>query len=193
MKKLKAKVSKSRQVNTYYELWRVSLWTMQQAEKKVEGSYYQIVASLIYTAFTLEAYLNHIGKQIFSCWDDLEGLSPRKKLNVIAEKLGIEKDDGKRPFQTLKELFDFRNDVAHGKTILLRTEEEIRIVDSTLDDYMHEPLEAEWVKYCSLDNTKRAREDIEKIMKRLHEASGISDKDLFFPKPWSSYARLVKE
>lgn len=143
MEKGKAKVSKSRQVNTYYELWRVSYWTMRQAEKEVEGSYFQIMASLIYTAFTFEAYLNHIGKKIFGCWDDLEGLSPKKKLNIIAEKLGIKKDDGKRPYQTLKKLLDFRNNVAHGKTIFLNTMDEIRIVDSKLDDYMGEPLEAE--------------------------------------------------
>jgi len=193
MEKEKVKVSKSRQVNTYLEMWRVSYWTMRQAEKEVEGSYFQIMASLIYTAFTLEAYLNHIGKQIFGCWDDLERLSPRKKLNVIAEKLGVEKDDGERPFQTVKKLFDFRNDVAHGKTIFLKTEDEIRIVDSKLDDYMHKPLEAEWEKYCTQDNAKLAREDVESIMWKFHKASNRGDDDLFFPSVWSSHATLLHE
>ena len=193
MEKKKAKVSKSRQVNTYYELWRVSYWTMRQAEKTVEGSYFQIMASLIFTAFTLEAYLNHLGMQIFGCWDDLEMLSPRKKLNVIAEKLGIKKDDDKRPFQTVKKLFDFRNDVAHGKTILLETKDEIRIVDSKLDDYMHEPLEAEWERYCTLDNAKRAREDVESIMREFHKVSNTGDKDLFLPQLWESLATLIQE
>lgn len=175
MEKRRVKVSKSREVNTYEEVWRTSYWTMRQAEEKPEGSYFQIMASLIFTTFTLEAYLNHIGKQIFGCWDDLERLSPRKKLNVIAEKLGVAKDDGKRPFQTVKKLFDFRNDVAHGKTISLKTDDEIRIMDSKLDDYMPEPLEAEWEKYCTQDNAKLAREDVESIMKTLHGASGIAD------------------
>ena len=193
MEKKKVRVSKSRQVNTYLEMWRVSYWTMRQAEEEVEGSYFQIMASLIYTAFTLEAYLNHIGKQIFGCWDDLERLSPRKKLNVITEKLGVEKDDGERPFQTVKKLFDFRNDVAHGKTIFLKTEDEIRIVDSKLGDYMHEPLEAEWEKYCTQDNAKLAREDVESIMWKFHKASNRGDDDLFFPSAWSSHATLIHE
>lgn len=193
MEKKKIKVSKSRQVNTYLEMWLVSYWTLHQAEKEVEGSYFQIMASLIYTAFTLEAYLNHTGKQIFGCWDDLERLSPRKKLNVIAEKLGVEKDDGERPFQTVKKLFDFRNDVAHGKTIFLKSEDEIRIVDSKLDDYMHKPLGAEWEKYCTLDNAKLARKDVESIMRKFHKASNRGEDDLFFPSAWSSQATLMHE
>ncbi len=193
MKKQKVKVSKSRQINTYYEMWRVSYWTLHQAENEVKGSYFQIMASLIYTAFTLEAYLNHKGKEIFTCWDDLEMLSPRKKLNVIAERLGVEKDDGKRPFQTVKKLLDFRNDVAHGKTVFLETKNEIHIVNSKLDDYMHEPLEAEWEKYCTLDNAKRAREDVENIMRKFHNVSNKGDDDLFFPVSWSSDATLIHE
>ncbi len=42
----KAKVVKTRQVNTYYEMWRVSYWTMHQAQEEFKGSYFQIMASL---------------------------------------------------------------------------------------------------------------------------------------------------
>ena len=151
------------------------------------------MASLIYTAFTMEAYLNHIGEQIFGCWDDLDGLSPRKKLNVIAEKLMVGKDDGKRPFQTLKKLLDFRDDVAHGKTIFLKTESEIRIVNSGLDDYMHKSLETEWEKYCTQDNAKLASEDVESIMSKFRKALNRSDDDLFFPPVRDSIATLIQE
>jgi hypothetical protein len=195
MEKKKYQVSKSRQVNTYYELWRTSYRLLRQAEEKHEGAYFPIMASLIFTAFTLEAYLNHIGKQIFGCWKDLERLSPRSKLNVLAEKLGIEKNDNEQPFQTVTELFDFRNKVAHGKTIFLKTEGEIRIVDSKLDDYIREPLEAEWEKYCTLTNAKRAREDVEIIIRKLHTAFTGSDADAF-PGVWmgtETLTQLLKE
>ena len=93
----------------------------------------------------------------------------------------------------IKNLFKFRNDVAHGKTIFLKTEDEIRIVDSKLDDYMHEPLEVEWEKYCTLGNAKRAREDVESIMRKFHSESNMGGKDLFFPVAWSSHAILIQE
>ncbi|MFC1866451.1 hypothetical protein ACFLYB_07070 [Chloroflexota bacterium] len=86
MAKRDVKVVKNRQVNTYYEMWKVSYWTMYQAEQENKGSFFQIMASLIFTAFALEAYLNHVGKNVFDCWDDLERLSPFAKMNVIAEK-----------------------------------------------------------------------------------------------------------
>jgi hypothetical protein len=115
MAKHKAKVSKKGQVNTYVEMWQASSVMLDKAKKDPEGSYYQLMASLIFTAFTLEAYLNHIGQRIFKCWNDL---------NVIAEKLEVEKDDGKRPFQTVSKLFKFRNDIAPGKSVPVKHEKQ---------------------------------------------------------------------
>src|SRR4030042_2406745 len=104
---MKAKISKERQVNTYAEMWHASNVMLDKVKENPEGSFYQLMASLIFTAFTLEAYLNHIGQRIFKCWDDLEQLSPKKKLGLIAEKLKIERDDSKRPFQTIDKLLKF--------------------------------------------------------------------------------------
>ena len=65
-------------------------------------------------------------------------------------------------------------------------------MDSKLDDYMHEPLEAEWEKYCTQDNAKLAREDVENIMRIYHDAFDRDD-DLFFPNVWSSDATFIHE
>jgi len=192
MVKRKVKVVKTRQVNTYYEMWRVSYWTLHQAEAKFEGSFFQIMASLIFTAFALEAYLNHIGKSIFNCWSDLERLSPYAKMNIIAEKLQIEKDDSSRPFQTVQRLFNFRNDVAHGKTILLRSEKQISAADASIEKYMHKWLEPEWEKYCTLKNAKRARDDVERIIKIFHNTANIEDDTLFFGGRAGSHATLIQ-
>jgi hypothetical protein len=191
MEKQKIKVSKSRQLNTYAETWHASHVMIYKAEKDEEGSYYQLMASLVFTAFTLEAYLNHIGKRIFICWDDLEQLSPQKKINIIAEKLRVEKDDGKRPFQTVKKLFKFRNDVAHGKDVFLESDEEIWITNSRLGEYMLKCLKAEWEGYCTSDNAKRAREDVESIIQKFHEASNINDDNLFFLGMSTGHATLI--
>jgi len=171
--KRKVKVVKTRQINTYAEMWRVSYWAMRQAEKEVKGSFFQIMASLIFTAFTLEAYLNHIGRHIF-------------------EKLKVEKDNSIRPFQTAKKLFDFRNDVAHGKTILLKNEEQISIASEDISNYMHKFLETDWEEYSTLDNAKRAREDVEKIITIFHNSAGITDDILFFGGMESGSATLVQ-
>lgn len=193
MAKRKAKVAKERQVNTYAEMWHASYVMLDKAKKNSEGSYYQLMASLIFTAFTLEAFLNHIGQSIFKCWNDLEQLSPSRKLNLIAEKLGIKKDDGKRPFQTVSELFKFRNDVAHGKTVSLKSENKIVFVDDKLNQHLQGSLQTQWQNYCNLKNTKRAREDVEEICGIIHKNSGISYDLLFSFGMQATSATLLPE
>ena len=175
----KAKVSKERHVNTYAEMWHASYVMLEKAKKDPEGSYYQLMASLIFTAFTLEAFLNHIGQSIFKCWNDLEKLSPSRKLNLIAERLEIEKDDGKRPFQTVSKLFKFRNDIAHGKTVYLKSANQITVVDHKFNQHVQEFLQTPWQNYCNLKNADRAREDVEEICRIIHKTSGIADDILF--------------
>jgi hypothetical protein len=187
----KVKIYKQRELNTYAEVWRVSYWTLDQAKKELKGSYFQIISSLMFTAFTLEAYLNHIGKIAFTCWDDLESLPPKKKLNLLAEKFGVKTDYSKRPFQTIKRLIDFRNAVAHGKTKILKSEV-ILSFDDSLDDYMHKTLEAEWEQYCTLINAERARGDVENVIRQFHTASK-SKEALFFTGLREAGATLIHD
>lgn len=175
MAKHKARVSKERQVNTYAVMRHASHVILENAEKDPEGSFYQIMASLIFTAFMMEAYLNHIGQRIFKCWNDLERLSHESKLNLIAEKLGLVTNYGKRPYQTLSKLFKFRDSIAHGKSVSLKSVNQTRIVDDTFDKYMREFLETQWEKYCTSENAKRALEDMETIIREVHNAAGMTD------------------
>ena len=176
----------------YAEIWRTSYWMLEQAETEPKGSFFQIMGSLIFTAFTLEAYLNHIGERIFTCWDDLEQLSPQKKLNVIAEKLEVEKDYSKRPFQTVKQLFKFRNAIAHGKSEFLKSEDLISVTSVQINEPIGKVLEPEWEKYCNLKNAVLAREDVEKIIRILHTSSG-SDEKLFFQGMSGTLGQLVSK
>jgi hypothetical protein len=185
------KVEKNRKVNTYSELWRVSYWTLNQAEHEMEGSYFQLMASLLFTAFTLEAYLNHIGQNIFKCWNDLEKLSPDAKMKLISEKLGLKNDYGSCQFQMIKKLFSFRNDLAHGKTKILKTSEEITVPDLEENNYMHKELELAWEKYCTLDNAKKAREAVESIIRTIHGVAAAKDDTIFFLGLTSTLASLI--
>ena len=179
MAKHKAKVSKERQVNTYVYLWHASHVMLEKARSDQKGSIHDVMASLTFTAFTMEAYLNHVGSHIFKCWDDLERLSPLSKLNLIAEKLEIKNDEGTRPYQTVSEVFKFRNRLAHGKSMLLKSGNEIRFVDETFDRHMDESLKTEWESYCTQDNANRALVDIEAIIREFHERAGVRPDSAF--------------
>ena len=173
-KKRQVLVEKEREVTTYADIWYTSLCLLKKGQREPKGSYHQIMASLVFTAFTFEAYLNHIGKKLLSCWNDLERLSPREKLNVISERLGIPVDYGIRPWHVMKELFQFRNDVAHGKSIPVRTKEVLSLEKAEEDD---RPglIKSRWEKYCTLRNAIRAREDVDKMVHLIHAAAGFKD------------------
>ena len=170
--------TKERNVTTYAELWRTSYALLVKGQNELKMSAHQFRASLVFSAFTLEAYLNHIGSKIFTCWKDLERLSPKEKLNVIAERLNVDVNYGKKPWQIMKELFQFRNDIAHGKNIKVKPENEIIPLEKYLDDNSHELFELEptrWEKYCTEKNAVRAREDIKAIVKIIHNAAGLEN------------------
>lgn len=175
----KARGSKTRTVTTYAELWHGSSVLLQRAEAEAKGSYWLWMGSLIFTAFSFEAYLNHIGQKLFACWDALEVLPPEGKLDVVLERLGIDLTRDKRPRQTVHEIFKFRNNLAHGKTVTIE-EKAVRNADQYLDKFLGERPLATWEKYCNKKNAERAREDVEKVIQLIHDKAKPKNDPLFF-------------
>jgi hypothetical protein len=66
-------------------------------------------------------------------------------------------------------------------------------VDDKFDEYMLKPLETRWEKYYVLENAKRARENVESIIRTLHDASSITDDILFDSGMWFGEATLLRE
>lgn len=166
-------VIKEREVKTYTELWHTSWCLLEQGREQERGCAHQFRASIVFTAFTMEAYLNHIGPQIFKCWDSIENLPPTKKLNIIAEKLNVQVDYGKHPWQVMKNLFSFRNTIAHGKSKMIKEEYCV-----SADDYNSEPLgliKTGWEKKCTCQYAAKTRKDVENIIEKLHNAAGLAD------------------
>jgi len=150
-------------------LWWCSrgLLLYEQAEQK--KPYWLWMGSLIFTAFSFEAYLNHIGQILFTCWNRLEVLSPAGKLDIVCDKIGILLPRGERPRQTIKDLFQFRNDLAHGKTNIIEPDDTILDYCQYTDELIEDFPETKWEKYCNRSNAERAREDIENVMQLIHE------------------------
>jgi hypothetical protein len=185
-------VSKERVVKTYAEMWHTSYCLFQKGIEDQKGCCHQFMASLVFTAFTLEAYLNHIGPKVFNCWDDLERLSPREKLNVIVEKLQVDIHYGHRPWQVVKHLFGFRNNIAHGKSVVVKSNSVVPL-DRYSDDRLGDYARTVWEKYCTRENAKKAREDVEKIVHLLYEAGSFVDDYPFVKGVQLHRAALVDE
>jgi hypothetical protein len=155
-------------------LWHTSRCLLERGQEQEKASFHQFMASLVFTAFTLEAYLNWLGDKLFPHWNYLERLKPKEKLDLISDQLKVAVDHGQRPWQTLKPLFGFRNDIAHGKPEAI-TSESIEPIDEHLGKKLSKIERTEWEKFCTCESALRAREDVERIIKILHAAAGLKD------------------
>jgi hypothetical protein len=117
-------VTKARDARIHADLWHASKCLLEKGQAEESGSEHQFKASLVFTAFTLEAYLNWLGQKVFPHWSCLERLAPIEKLDVISDLLKLGVDNARRPWQTTKKLCRFRNAMAHGKPVTIETETE---------------------------------------------------------------------
>jgi len=169
----RVRISRSREVRTYAELWHASRVLCDMAHAEEKGSMWTSLSSILLTMFTLEAYLNHIGPKLFRSWNDLEALSPRAKLEVILEKIGLNLPRGKNPIQMVDKLVRFRNALAHGKTQTLKPKDELHSESSDIDKALGNRPMTDWEKLCSPDFAALARKQVEELVHKIHSAAQI--------------------
>jgi hypothetical protein len=171
----KVRISRTRQVRTYAELWHASRVLCDIATAEEKGSTWTSLSSILLTTFTLEAYFNHIGPKLFKSWDDLEALSPRAKLEVLMEKVGLDLPRGKNPIQMVDKLIRFRNALAHGKTHTLKPKPEFHSTSADIDKILWNRPMTDWEKLCTPQFAADARKHVESLINKVHSAAQIED------------------
>lgn len=106
---------------TYAAIFHTAWHLLDIAERHETGRLLNLQAATVFFAFAFEAYLNHVGAEELPFWDEIDRISHRKKLAVLSKHLGFTKDTSKRPLQTILQLFEVRNALAHGRTQSLTT------------------------------------------------------------------------
>jgi hypothetical protein len=115
------------EAKTYAALFHTAWHLLDSAEKRAEGRLLDLQAAAVFFAFSFEAYLNHVGAEEIPFWEDIERISHKDKLSALSKHLGFIVDKSKAPFKTVKELFELRNGLAHGRTQRLKK----RVVSKT--------------------------------------------------------------
>ena len=174
-------ITKNRQVKVCAELWHTSYCLYINGVENPKGSYHQFKASLIFTAFALEAYLNYVGNKLYKEWKELERISPRGKLIFIADKLEININNGNRPWQVLNKLIGFRNYNAHGKPEHTITKNYTYRIEDDVDRILGDLVMTEWEEYCNKKTALRAREDVENIIRLLYSRCRFENDYPFAP------------
>lgn len=147
------------------------------------------MAAILMVAFTFEAYLNDLGARTLDFWESIDRIGVLEKYAVLCRVNGLAPDYSHRPHQTLKGLFAFRNQIAHGKTEILQAEKVIAADD---DPMSHAP-KTKWESYCTVENAEQALEDVTSIIEGLHAAAGLESHALGFGITSSSISALPGE
>jgi len=173
----KAQVRGKKTTNTFAYMHIGAKYMLGLAENTQDGQLYTTAAALVFSAFTLEAYLNHLGKLRNKEWGEIERkYSKFEKYKLFASAAGINFNSfHARPYSTLKELFEFRDRMAHGKT----TTEDVNL-SVNMVDYLIPQLnsESDWQAFATLEKAQIAIKDVEALVKELHSACGYSGNPL---------------
>lgn len=128
-------------------------------------------SSLVFAAFGIEAFLNHVGEQLFASWREYlkRYLSPEAKLHLIAEEIDLKVDFASPPFQTINTLFRFRNAMAHSVTEDL--------TDDNAKHYLELGNESwpavEWEKLRTSKTAEKILNDVIDAMAKIEKKSRI--------------------
>jgi hypothetical protein len=165
----KVSVHSRKTVYTYVYLNIVAEEARARA-KNEEGRFYNCMTAELFSAFCLEAYLNHIGAQKIPYWESVEKkLGPTEKLEMICYEIGLKPDFGRRPFQSFRVLFQLRNSLVHGKTEYLEQSDEQFLED----EEQPKLLDIKWKSLINLDTANQFSEDTKEIIEKIHLKSGI--------------------
>ena len=169
--RVRAKVSRSRNVNMFGELSYANWVLLENALEKRDEYLYDLMSCLVFAAFKHEAFINHIGFRLIPNWNELERCPGREKLEALEKHLGLNIDNSRRPFQTLHDLFAARDQLAHGKPVLLEHE---NIVEAgTREEIRRRKPLTKWELLCTIEFAKRAYDDTEEIAEMLWSAAGL--------------------
>ena len=116
------------EIYTHEYLWRAAQLVLKEAKSNEATQLYFTLSALLHTYMAFEAFINFSGHILFpGLWADekkhFKGKSGgiEAKISKLQEKLpDFRWVKGERPYQTIRELQNFRNLVAHGKVIVSR-------------------------------------------------------------------------
>lgn len=126
-----------------------------------EGVYHTMMASLVFSAFSVEAKVNFIGwKVLGDGWPDRANLL--EKIDLLTKVLGLNLDRGARPLQTISKLKRFRDTLAHGKPEIVEKASCADVAPEVWD-----ALKAQWEQAVNPEFVNRCREDEDDLWQKL--------------------------
>lgn len=169
---VKAHVSGSRVVRTYVYLYKTANLMLKTAREVDEGQFFNLMGSIVFAAFTVEAYLNHVGEKLVKDWVTKERkLTQQQRLQAILTAVKLDPSSPDLGLEEVRNAFRFRDGMAHGKTETLQLKHEIREVNWSKPRLI--PIEASWEKECTVERTSVIVRACWGLIEQIHKAAGM--------------------
>ncbi|WP_347332535.1 hypothetical protein [Marinimicrobium locisalis] len=106
------------QIHPHHDLFNLAYYHLKVIERKqieetTDSIALDCMSCLLALGLTVEALINFAGEVIVPSWKERDNY--HLKLVRVCEQLGYKFDESKEPFQTLKELKEIRDNMAHAK------------------------------------------------------------------------------
>ena len=156
-----------RQYSAHHALLETASIQLELSEQQQPGWFYNALVAITFSALTVEALSNAIGDRLITDWADFESSSLTAKLRLLTEKLGVLYARNQEPWNTIRWLAMFRNQVAHPKPTL-----EVR--RSVISEAKRRKLdvdapESKFERDVTLDNARKAVYAVRQLKELLCE------------------------
>ncbi|MGO9484152.1 MAG: hypothetical protein ACLPX9_06165 [Rhodomicrobium sp.] len=173
-----AKVERDREYIPFRQHWHTSNVLHDIYVKGVVGENHVLLASLVFRAFSFEAFLNHVGSKQYQDWKTWErGKGWKIKINKILTKRGAP-DYSLEPWCTVDPLRKFRDPIAHGHDLSLEDEDLVPLDQA--ENLSKNELNPPHLELFSRQSAERTRSCITDIIEDIHQYVFSSPADLFF-------------
>jgi hypothetical protein len=110
------KVLVRKTIRSYDYFYELTYYSLKQAEEQKKTRLYNCMITMVFCAFSIEAYVNHLGAQMIPEWETIERSTLDEKLLIISNSKKITLNKIEKPFCYLNMIFDYRDNIAHGRT-----------------------------------------------------------------------------
>ncbi|PVV26694.1 MAG: hypothetical protein B6D79_05455 [gamma proteobacterium symbiont of Ctena orbiculata] len=157
-----------RVVKPHATIGNISFILERHAQENEHGSTLFRIAGLVMEAFFIEGYSTVVAINLPNT-DELLNISGTKdRIKTIFKSADPSADFGKRPYQSIINLFKFRDSMAHPSKEMFNEEKELSLEDArniSIKDVRWN-LTTDTEKFCTLDNSLLIREDVMKVIER---------------------------
>lgn len=106
-----------KEINTFAFFNASAVRYMKAALKKDEGFAFDLMSVMVMSAFSVEAYFNHLGaKKVFDWFKLHESKSVWKKYKILRSAVGLNELSIAQAYPDVARVLDFRNSMAHGRS-----------------------------------------------------------------------------